>query len=88
MNRTSSSSWTSTPLLNILLPLGISDTPDVRVQLPADKADPYTISDLVVHACLEGPIKPIGPDDEANPAADFLLYDNSTDELKGKIELK
>lgn len=77
------------PLLDIFVKLDpATDFPTVRVQLPADKTDPYTISDLVMHACLEGPVQPIGPDDEANPAADFLLYDNLTDELKGRIELK
>ena len=76
------------PLLNILLPPGLSDTPDVRVQLPADEADPYTISDAVKHVCLDGPVKPIRSEEDANPSNDILWYDNRTDELKGMIELK
>lgn len=71
------------PLLDIYIPCGpANDTPTNRVQLPADKANPWTISELVKHVCLDGPVTPIRPDEEANPANDVLLYDNLTDELK------
>lgn len=76
------------PLLNIYIPLDpANDFPDVRVQLPADEADPYTISKLVVHACLDGPVEPVHPED-ANPGDAILVYDAVTDELKGRVVLK
>lgn len=77
------------PLLNIYIPLDpANDFPTDRVQMPADKADPYTISDAVKHVCLDGPVTPIRSGGKANTSNDVLLYDNLTDELKGRIELK
>ncbi len=77
------------PLLNIYIPLDpANDFPTDRVQLPADKADPYTVSDAVKHVCLDGPVKTIRPEEDANPSNDILWYDNRTDELKGMIDLK
>lgn len=76
------------PLLNILVPLdpGHDDAQAVRVQLPADKADPYAISRLVVHVCLDGPLTAVRYSD-TNACEDFLAYDNVTGELKGRIDL-
>ena len=77
------------PLLDIYIPRDpASDFPTGRVQLPADQANPYVISELVKHVCLDGPVTPTRPGEEANPSNDFLLYDNLTDELKGRVELK
>lgn len=75
------------PLLNIFIPLDLSGTPAVRVQLPADKADVYLIYDLVKHVCLDGPVEPVHSSD-TNPSDDILVYDNITGELKGRIELR
>lgn len=77
------------PLLDVYIPCDpANDTPTDRVQLPADKANPWTISELVKHVCLDGPVAPVRPGEEANPSNDVLLYDNLTGELKGRIELK
>ena len=77
------------PLRNIYIPLDpANDFPTVRVQLPADKADPYTISELVKHVCLDGPAAPISPEEDVNHSNDILWYDNRTDGLKGGMDLK
>lgn len=73
------------PLLNVIV-LAAGDARAVRVQLPADKADPYVVSELVVRACLGGPLTAVRCGD-ANACEDFLVYDNATGGLKGKISL-
>lgn len=79
----------SVPLLNIYIPSGpANDRPTDRVQLPADTANPWTISEFVKHVCLDGPVAPVRPGEKASTSNDVLLYDNLTDELKGRIELK
>lgn len=75
------------PLLDIYTRYDEQGFPTARVQLPAHKANPYAISELVKYVCLDGPTTPLKPD-EADPSEDILLYDNITDELEGRIELK
>lgn len=73
------------PLLDIYIGYDNHDCPAKRIQVPADKADPYTISELVKHVCLDGPVSPVSKEG-LEPSENVLLYDNVTDELEGRIE--
>ena len=72
------------PLLNVIIP---TNGYTWRVQLPADKADPYAVSDLYKHVCLDGPVETVSAD-TTDPAKDVLLYNETKNELEGRIELK
>ena len=75
------------PLLDVYTRYDKHGYPTKRIQIPADKADPYTISELVKHVCLDGPAIPVSREG-LEPSENVLLYDNITDELEGRIELK
>lgn len=75
------------PLLDVYTRYDKHGYPTKRIQVPADKADPYTISELVKHVCLDGPASPVSREG-LEPSENVLLYDNVTDELEGRIELK
>lgn len=75
------------PLLNVYTRYDKHGYPAKRIQIPADQADPYAISDLVKYVCLDGPVRPVSREG-LELSENVLLYDNITDELEGRIELR
>lgn len=73
------------PLLDVFALPDAGGFPTRRIQIPADRANPYVIYRLLVHVALDGPIS---ASEDGDPSEDVLLYDNLTDELEGRIELK
>lgn len=58
-----------------------------RIQIPADQADPYAISELVKYVCLDGHVRPVSREG-LELSENVLLYDNIIDEPEGRIELR
>nr|DAF73062.1 MAG TPA: hypothetical protein [Caudoviricetes sp.] len=77
----------SKPLLDIYTRYDKHGYPTRRIQIPADQADPYTISELVKYVCQDGSGIPVSREG-LEPSENVLLYDNDTDELEGRIELQ
>lgn len=75
------------PLLDIFALPDAGNFMTFRIQLPANQANPYVIYRLLVHVALDGPVERVAGDG-IDPSKDVLLYDNVTDELEGRIELK
>lgn len=75
------------PLLDVYTRRDKHGFPTKRIQIPADRANPYVISELVKYVCLDGPVIPVSREG-LEPSENVLLYDNDTDELEGRIELK
>lgn len=75
------------PLLDIYTRYDKHGYPTRRIQLPADQANPWVISELVMYVCVDGPVSPVSREG-LEFSENILLFDNDTDELEGRIELK